>query len=117
MPKAPDDTHQALPPVDTDDAEVELLCWQPEDGEGEGEDFDDELPADEAAFDARFPDEVVDEDGDDDEVTQAGAPGPVDVTPDEYELRRRAALPQPDRARSAPDLPKVKASAFKRLLK
>ena len=30
--------------------------------------------------------------------------------------KKKPALPQPDRARSAPDLPRVKSSAFKRFI-
>jgi hypothetical protein len=44
-----------------------------------------------------------------------------DVTVEEVEHdgfgRRAATLPQPDRARSSPDLPRVKSSVFPRLLK
>lgn len=34
-----------------------------------------------------------------------------------FEAQRPAELPQADRARSSPDLPKVKSSAFKRVIR
>ena len=84
----------------------ELLTWDPSDGTDEDEaEAEDELPADEAFA------------GDDsDEVDEVEASEPAEEA-DDFSKRRPAALPQPDRARSHPDLPKVKSSSFKRMLK
>lgn len=40
---------------------------------------------------------------------------PVELTMSGFE-KKPAALPQPDRARSSPDLPRVKSNAFKRFI-
>ncbi|MGV3621455.1 MAG: hypothetical protein ACO1OB_11595 [Archangium sp.] len=80
-----------------DEEVVELLTWDPDvDGDEEEEEFEDELPADEAMF--------SEETG---ELVEEG---------DDYAAKKKAELPQPDRARSHPDLPKVKSNAFKRIL-
>lgn len=98
-----------------EDAVVELLTWDPSDGteEDEGDEaFDDELPADEAFEGAEF-------DGDDPDWAQAEAIADAleEVDADGYTGQKKAELPQPDRARSHPDLPRVKSSAFKRVLR
>lgn len=66
--------------------------------------------------------EVCDEDGEElreptaEEMAliESAEEGPLAITSG-FE-RTRAALPQPDRARSAPDLPRVKSNAFKRFI-
>ncbi len=83
----------------------ELLTWDPSDGTDEDDDdIDDELPADEA-----FEGEA--DEGDEPE------PEPIAAKSDDFSKDRPAALPQPDRARSHPDLPKVTTSSFKRLIR
>lgn len=82
---------------------VELLTWDPSDGTDEDEEaFDDELPADENFA------------GDDDELVEEDAP---EVAADGYSAEKKTELPQPDRAKSHPDLPRVKSNAFKRILR
>lgn len=77
-----------------EDEVVELLTWDPDiEGEEEEEEFEDELPAGEAMAA---------------EETEEG---------DDYAAKTQAALPQPDRAMSHPDLPKVKSNAFKRIIR
>lgn len=77
---------------------VELLTWDPElDGDEEEEEFEDELPAGGA--------ELADEG----EAPEGEGDGFAEQKP--------AELPQPDRARSHPDLPRVKSNAFKRILR
>ena len=39
-----------------------------------------------------------------------------EVENDGYEKQPRPSIPQPDRARSSPDLPRVKSSSFKRFI-
>lgn len=72
------------------DEVVELEHWDAADGTSEEDDFDDELPAEAEAR--------VEPDGD-----GYGEP--------------QEQLPQPDKGSSMPDLPKVRSSAFKRILK
>jgi hypothetical protein len=81
---------------------VELEYW---DGEPEGEDDELDESGDEVDF-AKLDDE--------------GNPVTIEleeVADDDFERRRRAMLPQPDKGRSEPNLPKVKSSAFTRFLK
>lgn len=77
---------------------MELVHYDPDDPADEDEDFADELPAGDPRVEA-----------------QAAAASEVDG--DGFGGAAPTELPQPDRARSAPDLPKVKSSAFKRLLR
>lgn len=84
-----------------DDA-VELLTWDPSDGTEEDEECDDELPADEDFV------------GDEEEEAPVEL---AEVEDDGYAKGRPAELPQPDRARSHPDLPKVKSNSFKRIIR
>lgn len=98
-----------------DDAVVELLTWDPSDGtdEDEGDEaFDDELPADEAFEGAKL-------DDDDPEWAEAEAIADAleEVDADGFTAGKKPELPQPDRARSHPDLPRVKSSAFKRVIR
>lgn len=98
-----------------DDAVVELLTWDPSDGtdEDEGDEaFDDELPADEDFDGAEF-----DDDDPDWAEAEAIADALEEVDADGYTGEKKAELPQPDRARSHPDLPRVKSSAFKRVIR
>ena len=98
-----------------DDAVVELLTWDPSDGtdEDEGDEaFDDELPADEA-----FEGAELDDDDPDWAEAEAIADALEEVDADGYTGQKKAELPQPDRARSHPDLPRVKSSAFKRVIR
>lgn len=81
---------------------VELEHW---DGEPEPEADDLEEPGGEIDF-ARL-----------DDQGHLTAVGIAEVTDDDFERRRKAALPQPDKGRSEPNLPKVKSSAFTRFLK
>jgi hypothetical protein len=92
-------------PKKRDDEEApELLTWDPSDGTDEDEDdIDDELPADEA-FEG-------------DEAVEGDEPEPLAAKSDDFAKDRPASLPQPDRARSHPDLPKVTTSSFKRLIR
>lgn len=80
--------------VPNDDEGEELACAEEWLDIDEDEDFSDT-------------DENEEEEREDTEVEQ--------VTRDGFE-RRRVFLPQPERARSSPDLPRVKASAFKRFI-
>jgi hypothetical protein len=90
------------PAPETEDDVPELLTWEAEvDGDEEEEDFEDELPADELMF----------ADGSDE--TEAA----VEEEGDDFASERRAQLPQPDRARSHPDLPRVKSNAFTRIIR
>lgn len=84
---------------ENDDA-VELLTWDAADGseEDEVDELEEELPADEA-FDP--------DDGETDAVTLE------EVAADGYAKRGPASLPQPSRARSHPDLPRIKATSLK----
>lgn len=84
-----------MPTKPSEDEEVvELLTWDPDiEGDEEEEEFEDELPAGEAAGSEEA------EEGDD------------------YAEEKQAELPQPDRAMSHPDLPKVKSNAFKRIIR
>lgn len=75
-------------PADADEV-VELEHWDAADGSSE-EDFDEELPAEAEAL--------------------------VETSDDLYGAAPEQ-LPQPDKGHSMPDLPKVKSSAFKRILK
>ncbi len=86
------------PEPDSEEEVVELLHYDPDDSADEEEDFADELPAGDPSVEGNA-DSTEEREGDD-----FGGEAPV-------------TLPQPDRARSAPDLPKVKSSAFKRLLR
>jgi len=98
-----------------DDAVVELLTWDPSDGtdEDEGDEaFDDELPADEDFEGAEF-----DDDDPDWAEAEAIAEQLEEVDADGYTGRKKEGLPLPDRAKSHPDLPRVKSSAFKRLIR
>ncbi|MFZ5445070.1 MAG: hypothetical protein ACOZQL_34085 [Myxococcota bacterium] len=89
-----------MPKRTEEEEAVELLTWDPSDGTEEDEACDDELPADE-----HFAGEP-----DDDEP-------PVEAAEDDgYSGQRPPELPQPDRARSHPDLPRVKSSSFKRFI-
>lgn len=88
-------------PKRTEEEAVELLTWDPSDGTEEDEECDDELPADEAFA------------GDEDEAEEVVA----EVDDDGFSKDRPAELPQPDRARSHPDLPKVKSGVFKRIIR
>lgn len=72
------------------DEVVELEHWDAADGPSEEDDFDDERPAE--------------------------AEAPVEASADGYGEQQEQ-LPQPDKGSSMPDLPKVKSSAFKRILK
>lgn len=86
----------SVKPREDEEEVVELLTWDPElDGEEEEEEFEDELPADEAMF----------------------AEGAEQPEGDDFAAKKPAELPQPDRARSHPDLPRVKSTAFKRLIR
>ncbi len=86
-------------PREDEEEVVELLTWEPAlDGEEEEEEFEDELPADEAMF-AEENAEAVTAEGDD------------------FAGKKPAELPQPDRALSHPDLPRVKSTAFKRIIR
>lgn len=81
-----------------DEEVVELLTWDPNvDGDEEEEEFEDELPADEAMFSEAS-----------EEVAAEG---------DDYAAQKKTELPQPDSARSHPDLPRVKSNAFKRIIR
>lgn len=89
----------SVKPREDEEEVVELLTWDPElDGDEEEEEFEDELPADEAMF-------------------AEGADESVTVEGDDFAGKKPAELPQPDRARSHPDLPRVKSTAFKRILR
>jgi len=95
--------------------EVELLTWDPSDGTDEDDDeaFDDELPADE-----NFEGEEVDfDDGDEEAVEGDELVSLEEVDADGYSKDKPAEIPQPDRAKSHPDLPRVKSSAFKRFIR
>ncbi len=81
---------------------VELEYW---DGEPEPEDDELDETGDEVDFAS------LDDDGHPVTITLD------EVATDDFERRRRAALPQPDKGRSEPNLPKVKSSAFTRFLK
>lgn len=87
-------------PVRDDEDDVpELLTWEAEvDGDEEEEEFEDELPADEMMFA---------EEGEESAESES----------DDFSGERPAELPQPDRARSHADLPRVKSSAFKRIIR
>lgn len=90
-----------------DDEAVELLTWDASDGseEDEGEDeLEEELLADEA-FDPDAEEEAADEAVVLDEVVADG-----------FAKKGPAAIPQPGRARSHPDLPRVKSTSFKRFI-
>ena len=90
------------PVPESDDDVPELLTWEAEvDGDEEEEEFEDELPADEMMF--------AEEEGGEEE--EAGSEA------DDFSGERPAELPQPDRARSHADLPKVKSNAFKRIIR
>lgn len=94
----------------------ELLSWDPSDGTDEDEaGFEDELPADENFDDEAFDDE--DEEFFDEEEVEDGEVVLEEVAADGYTGEKQAELPQPDRARSHPDLPKVKSTAFKRIIR
>lgn len=85
----------------------ELLTWEDDvDGEEEEEDFEDELPADEMMF-------AGEEDGE----GEQGGEESVELEGDDFATKRRAELPQPDRAKSHPDLPRVSSTAFKRIIR
>lgn len=92
-------------PVRDDEDDVpELLTWEAEvDGDEEEEEFEDELPADEMMF-------AEEEEGGEEE-------GEATSEADDFSGERPAELPQPDRARSHADLPKVKSNAFKRIIR
>jgi hypothetical protein len=91
------------------------------DEEGDEGAYDDEVegPGDEA-----FADEPEDEG---EQLEDAGAVDPAVLAlireveqPNErvsFDLKRPPELPQPDRAKSVPNLPKVKSSAFRRILR
>jgi hypothetical protein len=88
------------PVPEADDDVPELLTWEAEiDGDEEEEDFEEELPADELMF--------AEGEGSEEEGSEA----------DDFSGERPAELPQPDRARSHPDLPRVKSTTFKRIIR
>lgn len=89
----------------------ELLTWDPSDGTEDDEEVDDELPADEH-FEG---DEAFDDEDEGEDEAPLAAQGAE--TSDDFSKKRPATLPQPDRARSHPDLPKVGTSSFKRLIR
>lgn len=106
-----------MPKPSEEDAVVELLTWDPSDGtEEDGDELDDELPADEA-FEG---DEAFDEDFGDELEGEPVEEEPVDlpeVAADGYTGQKKAALPIDARAKSHPDLPRVKSTAFKRIIR
>ncbi len=96
-----------------EEAVVELLTWDPSDGtEDDEDDLDDELPADEAfAGDEDLDEALGAEPLEEEPVTVE------EVAADGYTGKKKAALPLDDRARSHPDLPRVKSTAFKRFIR
>ena len=87
---------------ETEDA-VELLTWDASDGSEEDEldELEEDLPADEG-FD---PEE---------EEEEAAEPMTLEeVAADGYAKQGPASLPQPSRARSHPDLPRIKSTSLK----
>lgn len=101
MPKPPQEAEEDL----------QLLTWDPADGTDEEEDFDDELPADElfAGEDEEFLD---DEYAEEEEVEEL-----EEVVADGYTAEKPPEIPQPDRAKSHPTLPRVKSTSFKRIIR
>ena len=83
---------------------VELLTWDAADGTDEDEldENEEELPADE---DFEPEDDDVDEDADPVTLEEVAADG--------YAKQGPASLPQPSRARSHPDLPRIKSTSLK----
>lgn len=101
-----------MPKIESEEP-VELLTWDPADGteDDEDDDIEDELPADEA-FD---PDSIEDDDDLGEDVDE-----PVvveEIAADGYKKDLPVSLPLDARAKSHPDLPRVKATAFKRFIK
>jgi hypothetical protein len=90
-----------------DDEVVELLTWDASDGteEDEEDELEEELPADEA-FE---PEEDADEESED-------AVALEEVVADGFAKKGPANIPQPGRAKSHPDLPRVKSTSFKRFI-
>jgi hypothetical protein len=77
----------------------------------EPEGFDDDVPEDAEDEEGAGFDDLSDEDK---ALILAGQGVSAQA---HYDRQKRAVLPQPDRARSAPNLPKVTSSAFRRILK
>ncbi len=80
----------------------------------------DRTDAEDDVVELEWADEDVEPDDAGDELAPAEWPDAADeeveqVSRDGFE-GRRVILPQPERARSNPDLPRVKASAFKRFI-
>lgn len=105
----------AKPRAEEEDVVIELLTWDPSDGTEEDEDdLDDELPADEAfAGDEDFDDEDFEEE----EPLEEEPVELEEVAADGYTGKQKAALPLDPRAKSHPDLPRVKSTAFKRIIR
>lgn len=89
-----------------DDEVVELLTWDASDGteEDEEDELEDELAAD----------EEFEPDADEEESEEALAL--EEVVADGYANKGPANIPQPGRAKSHPDLPRVKSTSFKRFI-
>lgn len=106
----------AAPVPELDLQLVELQHYDAEELLDEDADFEDEVPADEGAYaKARSAEDLEEDETFDEEPDDEAATG--ELTSDDYSGERRVELPQPDRARSSPDLPKVKSSAFKRIIR
>ncbi len=90
-----------------DDDVVELLTWDAADGTEEDE--EDELEEELAA------DEEFEPDADEEEESE-GALALEEVVADGYAKNGPASIPQPGRAKSHPDLPRVKSTSFKRFI-
>ena len=90
-----------------DDDVVELLTWDASDGTEEDE--EDELE-EELAADEDFEPEA------DEEEESEEALALEEVVADGYANKGPASIPQPGRAKSHPDLPRVKSTSFKRFI-
>jgi len=91
-----------------DDDAVELLTWDASDGTEEDE--EDELEEELAA------DEDFEPDDDSEEEESEDALALEEVVADGYAKNGPASIPQPGRAKSHPDLPRVKSTSFKRFI-
>jgi len=91
-----------MPGPEKDDEVVELLTWDASDGteEDEEDEFEEELEADEN-FEPEESEEAV---------------ALEEVVADGYAKNGPTSIPQPGRAKSHPDLPRVKSTSFKRFI-